>query len=163
MSVRPTSTAVRHPSSSIALRGLVAVGLLGDAIIHLHLAPGYQEASPGGVGLGNLFRLEAVVAIAATVYVLLRGSRRAFALAFAVAISALLAVLVARYLDLPPLGPLPAMYEPVWFTEKAISAVAEALAAVAAATALTRGELERRSSGRHRAKGDTIGRSRPSR
>lgn len=156
MSGQPSPTTARRATSSIILRGLVALGLLVDAIVHLHLASGYQEASPDGVGLGNLFRLEAVVAIAATVYVLVRGTRRAHALAFVVAFTALLAVLASRYVDLPPLGPLPASYEPVWFPEKAISAVAEALAAVAAvaaAIALTRNELGRRSSGRHRAEG----------
>ncbi len=42
------------------------------------------------------------------------------------------------YVDLPAIGPLPAMYEPLWFPEKAVSAAAEALAAVLAALALTR-------------------------
>ncbi len=62
MSARPTRTARHRPTSSTRLRGLTVMGLLGDAIVHLHLAAGYQEASPGGVGLGTLFRLEAVVA-----------------------------------------------------------------------------------------------------
>ena len=39
--------------------------------------------------------------------------------------SALGAVLLYRYVNVPMLGPLPAMYEPVWFLEKSLSAVAE--------------------------------------
>jgi len=48
-----------------------------DASVHLHLASGYQEASPGGIGLGTLFRLEAVIAIIAALYVAVRATRRA--------------------------------------------------------------------------------------
>jgi len=162
MSDQPAVTTGRRPASSIVLRAVVALGLLGDAIVHLHLTPLYQEASADGVGLGNLFRLEAVVAIVAGAYVLVRGSRRSYAVAFLVAVSAVLAVLVSRYVDLPPFGPLPAMYEPIWYPEKAISAVAEGGSAVVAATALLRIEVERRSSGRRRDQGSAGVRSRTS-
>ena len=37
------------------------------------------------------------------------------------------AVMLYRYVDIPAIGPLPAMYEPVWFFEKTLSAVAEGL------------------------------------
>jgi len=137
MSARPTRTARHRPTPSTLLRALTVMGLLGDAIVHHHLAAGYQEASPGGVGLGTLFRLEAVFALAAGVFVLVRGTRRAYSLALVVALSALLAVLASRYVDLPAFGPVPAVYEPVWFPEKTISAIAEALAAAAALMALT--------------------------
>lgn len=36
-----------------------------------------------------------------------------------------------RY-DVPALGPLPDMYEPLWFPEKTLTTLAEALAAVVA-------------------------------
>jgi len=143
MSAQPTRTAPHRPRSSILLRGLTVIGLLVDAVVHLHLASGYQEASPGGIGLGTLFRLEAVVAIVAALYVAVRATRWAYALAFVVALSALLAVLASRYVDLPALGPLPAMYEPVWFPEKAVSAIAEGLAAAAALMALARSTASR--------------------
>ena len=64
------------------------------------------------MGLGTFFRLEAVVALAAGVFVLVRGTRRAYSLALVVALSALLAVLASRYVDLPAFGPVPAVYEP---------------------------------------------------
>ena len=52
------------------------------------------------------------------------------------------AVLLYRYVNVPMLGPFPAMYEPVWFPDKTLSAVAEAVAAlVAGAAALLSGRF----------------------
>ncbi len=127
----------RSPAHNV-FRTVIAAGLVVDAVVHLHLAPGYQEASPDGIGLGTLFIIQALAAVGAALYVLARGTRRAYLLALLVAAAALLAVLLSRYVDLPAIGPLPAMYEPLWFPEKAVSAVAEALAATLAAIALTR-------------------------
>ena len=62
---------------SLVLRVLVAAGLVVDAIVHLRLASGYQLGQPGGIGQGNLFRIEAVVALLVALYVLVRGSRGA--------------------------------------------------------------------------------------
>jgi hypothetical protein len=42
----------------------------------------------------------------------------------------------ARYVDLPAVGPLPSMYEPLWFFEKSLSAAAEAVAALASLSLL---------------------------
>ncbi|MGZ4508542.1 MAG: hypothetical protein ACXVX8_12770 [Blastococcus sp.] len=116
----------------LALRGPVAAGLAADAVVHLRLAAGYQLAAPGGIGEGTLFRIQAGTAIVAALLVLVRGSRPTAVFAFLVAIAALGAVLLYRYVDVPALGPLPSMYEPVWFPEKTFSAVAEAVAALAA-------------------------------
>ena len=122
--------------TSLVLRTVTVLALLVDALVHLHLAPGYQLSAPGGIGAGTLFRLEAAVALAAAVWVLVRGTRTSYAAAFLVAVSALGAVLLYRYVNVPMLGPLPSMYEPVWFAEKAYSAVAEAIAAVVAGVAV---------------------------
>ena len=122
-----------------AISVVIASALLVDVVVHLHLAPQYQLSAPGGIGAGNLFRIQGVVAIAAAAWVMLRGSRNSYAAAFLVAISALGAVIVYRYVNVPMLGPLPAMYEPVWFTEKTASAVAEAVAALVAAAAVLAG------------------------
>jgi hypothetical protein len=65
-------------------------------------------------------------------YVLLRGSPPAFAAAFLVALSAFGAVLLYRYVNVPAFGQFPAMYEPVWFFEKSLSAAAEAAGAILA-------------------------------
>lgn len=120
----------------LVLRAVAAAGLVMDAVVHLRLAAGYQLAAPGGIGAGNLFRIEAGVAIVVALLVLIRASRAVAGLAFLVAASALGAVLLYRYVDVPAVGPLPSMYEPVWFTQKAVSAVAEAVAAAAALTLL---------------------------
>jgi hypothetical protein len=126
------------------LRLLTAVALLVDAVIHLQLASNYQLAAPAGIGQGNLFRLETVVAIIAAAYVVLRGSRLAYAAALAVAASGLAAVLLYRYLQVPAFGPIPSMYEPVWFTKKTVTAVAEALGTVTASIGLLMSRLQSR-------------------
>ena len=61
-------------------------------------------------------------------FVLLTGSRRAFAAAAVVALSSRAPVILYRYVQVPAIGPLPSMYEPVWYTAKVITAVAEAAA-----------------------------------
>lgn len=121
-----------RPWASWSLRAVVVAGLVADAAIHLRLAGEYESAFPEGIGGGTLFRIEAVVAIVAAIAVLAWGRRPAYVFAFLVAASAFGAVLAARYVELPAVGPLPSMYEPVWYLEKSISAVAEGIAALAA-------------------------------
>lgn len=115
------------------LRIAAAAALVIDAVIHLQLAADYQLAAPGGIGQGNLFRIESVVALAVAVYLLLRGGRFAYGAAAVVAASALGAVLLYRYVDVPALGPLPSMYEPLWFAKKTATAWAEAAGTLTAA------------------------------
>lgn len=115
---------------------VVALSLVVDAVVHLRLAGGYQQSAPGGIGAGNMFRIEAAVAVLAAAWVLRRGNRFALIAAFLVGFSAAVAVVLYRYVDVPALGPIPAMYEPVWFFEKSLSAVFEAVAALAALAAL---------------------------
>jgi hypothetical protein len=123
---------------SVALRLLTALALFIDAGVHLFLAPGHQDAQPGTVSQGTLFLLEAAAAVVAGVWVLVRGSRAAYALAFAVALSAFAAVVLYRYVDIPAIGPIPAMYDPVWFFSKTLSAVAEGAGALLALAGLVR-------------------------
>jgi hypothetical protein len=115
------------------LRVLTATALVVDAVIHLQLARVYNLAAPGGIGEGTLFRLESVAALLAAALVLAYGSRTAYALAFVIAASATAAALLSRYVDVPALGPIPAMYEPVWFTKKVAATAAEALGTLTAA------------------------------
>jgi hypothetical protein len=77
-----------------------------------------------------------VVAIVVALYVLIRGTRLAFFAALLVLGSALAAVVVTAYVDLPQLGPIPPMYEPVWFVEKSISALVEGVGALLALVSL---------------------------
>lgn len=120
----------------LPIRLITVAGLIVDAVIHLQLASVYQQAAPAGIGQGNLFRIEAGLAILVAGYLLLRGDRLAYAAAFAVGASGLAAVLLYRYVDVPAVGPIPSMYEPLWFAKKTATAVAEAIAAVAALVGL---------------------------
>jgi hypothetical protein len=129
---------------SVALRLLTALALFIDAGVHLFLAPGYQNAQPGTISQGTLFLLEAAVALLAGIFVLLRGSRAAYAVALLVALSAFAAVMLYRYVDVPAIGPIPAMYDPVWFFSKTLSAVAEGAGALLAAAGLARASGKRR-------------------
>lgn len=126
----------RASRASRSLTVVIALALLVDAVVHVHLASRYQLSAPGGIGAGNLFRVQAVAATAVAAWVILRGTRSSYAASFLVAVSALGAVILYRYVNVPMLGPLPAMYEPVWFTEKTLSAVAEAVATVVAGAAV---------------------------
>lgn len=112
----------------LALRVLIAGALVVSAVIHFQLAPGFQQAYSSGVGGGNLFRLQGVVAILAGLYVLVRGTPRSYLVAGLVALASLAAVIVYRYIQIPTIGPIPSMYEPVWYPSKTITAVAEAIA-----------------------------------
>ena len=112
---------------------VVAGGLAFDAYAHLDLAGIYDAIRTGTLSQGDLFRVEAGVAIAAAAVVVLRPRRYTALIALAVAASALGAVLVYRYVDVGSIGPIPSMYEPVWYPEKTQSAWAEGIAAVAAA------------------------------
>jgi hypothetical protein len=120
----------------LLLRGLVATSLVVDAVIHLRLAGAYQQSAPGGIGAGNLFRIQAALAMVVAVWVLWHGSRASLVAAFAVGMSAVVTVVLYRYVDVPPWGPVPGMYEPVWYFEKSLSAGFEALAALSAVTSL---------------------------
>jgi hypothetical protein len=123
---------------NMVLRVLTSLALLVDAGVHIHLAPGYQAATPAGIGQGSLFLLESAAAVLAALYVLIRGSRASYALALAVALSAFAAVVLYRYVDVPAFGPFPAMYDPVWFFEKSLSAAAEGAASLLAGIGLAR-------------------------
>ncbi|WP_051441557.1 hypothetical protein, partial [Arthrobacter sp. H14] len=96
----PTSRS-RNTALLIVLRIVIAATLAVDAIIHLQLAANYQLAAPAGIGQGNLFRIQAVSAILAGLYVLIRGSRASYVAAALVALAAFAAVMLYRYLDIP--------------------------------------------------------------
>lgn len=131
---RPELPPASHTRTLWVLRVGVAAALAVSAVIHVQLAPGYQRAAPGGLGQGTLFLVQAGAAALAAVFVLLRGSRTDFAAAAVVGFSSLAAVILYRYVQVPALGPLPSMYEPVWYTAKTITAVAEAAAGALAVT-----------------------------
>ena len=128
-----TAPRLPHTVLDAGLRLLAATALVVDAVLHLQLARLYNLAAPGGIGEGNLFRLESAAAVLAAALVLGYGGRVAYGLAFLVAASATAVALLYRYVDVPAVGPIPAMYEPVWFTKKVVATAAEALATLTAA------------------------------
>ncbi|NMM25243.1 MAG: hypothetical protein HHJ11_17510 [Phycicoccus sp.] len=114
---------------------VVAAGLGVDAYVHWHLAPGFDgvtgTASPQ-ISQGQLFRVETVLALIAMVLVVVTRRRLAAMVALLIAAGGLGAVLLFAYVDVGGWGPLPKMYDPFWYPEKIISAVAEAVAALGA-------------------------------
>jgi hypothetical protein len=128
----------------VLARIVVAAGLAVDAYVHLNLAQTYAE-SGGVVNEGVLFRAEAAAALLAAIAVMAIGRRACYLAGFTVAVSALAVMLVSRYADLGAIGPLPNLYDPVWFPEKLLAAFAEGAASLAALVALM---LCQRSEGR---------------
>lgn len=116
----------------ILLRVLVAAGLAADAYIHWDFAADLPSGSNGNIGADMLFRTQAVVAIIAGLLVLFWARRWTYAVAFLVAASAVGALLLYYTVDVGSIGPMPELYEPVWYTEKTISLVGEGIAALAA-------------------------------
>jgi hypothetical protein len=115
----------------VTARIAVAAGLAVDAYVHLDLAPVYAEGG-GVINEGVLFRVEAAVALLAAIAVLFTGRRICYLAGFAVAVSALALMLVSRYVDMGAIGPLPNLYDPVWFPEKLLAAFAEGAASLIA-------------------------------
>ena len=119
---------------------MVASGLGVDAYVHWQLAPGFDgiqgTASPH-ISQGGLFRLETALALIAMLLVLLTRHRLGALVAFLIAAGGLGAVMLYAYVDVGGFGPLPDMYDPIWYPEKTVSAIAEAVAAVGALALLT--------------------------
>ena len=112
-----------------ALRPATAAGLAVDAWVHADLATRYDpNRAPGGLSQGDLFRVEAVVSVVAAVVLLLTPRLLAWLLAWLVAAPALAGLLLYRYHDPGAIGPLPDMFEPLWFPEKSLAGAAEAVA-----------------------------------
>jgi hypothetical protein len=106
------------------LRVITAAALAVDAFVHADLVTRYDpNQGTAVISQGGLFRIEA-------------GVSALVALAVLVAASALGGILLYRYADPGAIGPLPDMYEPIWFPEKTLTAVAEAVATVTAVLGL---------------------------
>lgn len=119
------------------LRWLLVVvtlaGLVIDAYVHFDLAARYDPVASTTLSQGDLFRVEAVAAIVAAVGLILRPRWYTAGLAFAVLAAGAAALYVYRYWNVPAFGPIPRMYEPIWYPEKTLAAVAETVGAVSAA------------------------------
>jgi hypothetical protein len=125
----------RHRSAAgrvlqVVARLLAAAGLAVNAGIHADLADQYDVVS-ASVSEGDLFRVEAALACLAAVLVLLWRRPSGDAFAWLVAAGGLFAVLLYRYDDIGAHGPLPDMYEPIWTTDKKVSAISQIVTVVA--------------------------------
>ena len=116
---------LQRSRSALALAVLAAAGLGYDAYVHLHLADVYDRVGDT-ITQGGLFRVEAALAIAAALAVLVSDHRLVWAAAGLIGLGGVVAVVLYRYVDVGTLGPVPNMYEPVWYGEKTRSAIAEA-------------------------------------
>ncbi len=114
----------------LALRLLTAAALAVSAYVHVELSSSPYYAG-GQLTLGALFLSQAVVAVVVAVWVLVRPSPASCVAAVVVATASLLALVVSTYVRLPSLGPFPVLYEPFWYGDKVVAAVAAAVAAVA--------------------------------
>jgi hypothetical protein len=119
----------------IALLIITAIALLVNAVIHFQLAGPFDAITGTLVSQGTLFRIQAAVNIAAALLLITR-TRWAAALAALVAAGGLALVVITTLvpLDLSPIG-LPFLFEPIWYADKVIAAVAQAIALAAAITA----------------------------
>ena len=115
-----------------ALALITAAGLAIQAYVHFDLASTYDFVKSSTLSQGDLFRVEGTLAVIAAAAVLLRPRRYAAAFAFLVAAAGTAAVLVYAHVDVGAIGPIPNMYDPIWYPEKTLSVWAEAIAAVAA-------------------------------
>lgn len=120
----------------LGLSLVAAAGLTVDAYVHLHLASSYALVRTSVVSQATLFRIEGIAAIVAAVAVLGRPNRWTAVLALVVAAGGVAAVLIYTNTDPGRIGPLPDMYEPVWYADKTNSLIGEAVAAGAAALLL---------------------------
>lgn len=135
MDVRPLLTVgpgVPKPTlAEVGLRLVVIVGLVIDAAVHFHLAHFY-DGNKASISQGALFRIEGALAVVAAVGVLLVRGRVLALAVFAVLAGGAFAVLVYRYVNVGAVGPLPNMYEPLWYDDKTLSFWAESIAAAVA-------------------------------
>jgi hypothetical protein len=122
--------------NGLALRAVlifvVLAGLGIDAYVHFHLASAYSGVKTSTLSQGDLFRVEGALAALAGLLLLIRPHRYTAAFAFLVTAGGTAAVVVYRYVNVGKFGPIPNMYEPIWYGEKTLSLWGEAIAAVVA-------------------------------
>lgn len=119
----------------LVVRLVAAAAMAVVAGVHLDLAAGYALVGDQ-VTQGDLFRVQAGVAGVVALALLVRPARVVWLMAAAVGLASLLAVVVTVYVAIPAVGPLPRIFEPVWYAEKAIAALAAGAALLAALTGL---------------------------
>ncbi len=119
-------------AARVTLTLVVLAGMAFDAYVHFDLAAGYDGVRSDTVSQGDLFRVEGTLAIVAAIALVLLPRLWTALLAFVIAGGGVGAVLLYRYVDVGAIGPIPDMYEPLWYAEKTQSAWVEGIAALAA-------------------------------
>jgi hypothetical protein len=128
-----TRSRLRTRWTTSSLQLVTAAALAIDAFVHADLVTRYDpNQGSAAISQGGLFRIEAALSAFTALALIVSGRRIVWALAVAVAASALGGLLLYRYADPGALGPLPDMYEPLWYPEKTLTAIAEAVATVTA-------------------------------
>ncbi|WP_333767466.1 hypothetical protein [Streptomyces sp. IBSBF 2435] len=131
-----------RPSTRATLRGAArlaaAAGLAVDAYVHAKLADQYDPVK-ATLSEGNLFRAEAAAAALAALLILVWRRPVSEASGWLVAAGGLAAILVYRYVNVGAHGPLPAMYEPIWSSDKKTAALAQIVTLVTATFLLLSG------------------------
>ncbi len=123
--------------AATAVRLLTVVALAVSAYVHVDLSSSPYYAG-GQLTLGALFLGQAVVAGLVALWVLVRPSRAAYAPAAVVAAASFAALVLSTYVRLPQVGPFPVLYEPFWYADKVVAAVAAGVALLAALAGLAR-------------------------
>ena len=127
----------RETITGYALRLATATALVIDAVVHFQDAHFYDANAGALLTQGQLFRIQAVVAIAAAIAVLVWPRWLSWLFAALVSASAAAAVVAYTYLDIGPVAGLPNMYEPSWGPPgKLVSAYAEGAGALLAVAGL---------------------------
>ena len=111
---------------SWVLRVLMVACLGISAYVHLHLAHLYTTLGDT-ITMGQLFKVQGVVAAAVALWLLVTGSRFAWWAGAAVSAASFAAVMLYRYVDIGAIGPLPNMYDAAWqpSPDKLLSAIVE--------------------------------------
>ena len=120
------------------LIGVTVAGLAVDAYIHLTLAGGYDSVA-ASISQGQLFRVEAAMAVIAATLLLVRPNRWTALIAAAVAGGGTFALLLYYFVNVGQIGPMPNMYEPSLYAEKSITLVAQIIATICALALLILG------------------------
>src|SRR5688572_7670190 len=137
MSTPSTSTTRRTDRTGLALRVIGALALGYSAYLHFRIATDRPPLfADGQVTLSGLFIAQAVAATIVSLWVLMQGARIAWLAFGAVAVGSLVALLMSVYVEIPSIGPFPAIYEPIWYTDKVLAAVAAGVATLTALVAL---------------------------
>ena len=127
----------RETITGYLLRLATATALVIDAVVHIQDAHFYDANAGALLTQGQLFRIQAVVALVAALAVLVWPRWISWLFAALVSASAAAAVVAYTYLDIGPVAGLPGMYEPSWGPPgKLFSAYAEVAGALLALAGL---------------------------